>query len=172
VVADDSTTAPQAFTRAEVKAHHWRPEGLDQVAQRFGKRRSARAGRRRLQVDANLRGIGRKRAPPALLAPRVGRGWPVAEEIDRKRPVGAVAQPLQFAADRLGRQHGAGQRAQAARAADRQGQRMPLDAGHRRLDDWQLGAQQRTQGARRHQNTVPSLSIATGGRPPRSSCAT
>ena len=64
------------------------------------------------------------------------------EEVDVDRPSGALLHDLQLGAQRLGGQHGGGDRAQAAGLRDGDGHRRRARPRHRRLDDGMVDAEQ------------------------------
>ena len=83
------------------------------------------------------------RAPRAIAARAPGLGAAaVAEEVHVERPCVCARIAVSSPRMRVDREHRARQRAQAARVAHRDRQRAALHAGHRRLDDRELDAEQ------------------------------
>ena len=144
--------APDSFQQvrlrqAEVEADHRRAKFLHQRG-RFGVERqtSGPAGNAR-RVYAQFVIVGRQRFTPPSLAGRVRLGRHMAEEVEVERPLGQLAHRLQLLAQGGRREHGAGNRAEAAGLAHGGGQAMILRAGHRRLDQGQVSVEQ---GGERH----------------------
>ncbi len=128
--------------QAEVEADHLGPDLLDHRAEGLVERRPSAGGRRRAGIDAFLHVIGRERRPPAHHPRRVGGRRDMAEEVEVDRPLAARPHQGHGVPRLVGRDGGAGDRAQAARLADRQGHLRRRGIGHRRLDDREVDAEQ------------------------------
>jgi hypothetical protein len=141
------------WRKPEMKAHHRRTKLAQQVGHVGAEGVAARAGGNARRVDAELGVVRRQRGAPCGLAVGAGVRRRVAEEVDVVRFAGARADGGQLAAQGVGAQHGAGQRAECAGVAHRDGHRAALHAGHRRLDEGKFGAQKLLQ--RGHREGAP-----------------
>ena len=128
--------------QAEVEADDLRAQLLDERAEGGVERRAVAGRGRRRRVEPELAVVGREPGLPRRLAPGVGRGRAVAEEVDVDRPVGPLADDAELGAEALGVEQRAGQRAEAAGLGDRDRHVGEHRAGHRRLDDRQLDAEE------------------------------
>ena len=129
--------------QAEVEADDGRPELVEQVGGVGVERRPTRAGGDGRGVDAELAVVRRQCVAPTCIALRIDAVHLVAEEVDVERPVGAGPQRREFVPERVGRKHCGRQRADGAGIGDGDRHRAQLDAGHRRLDERQLRAEER-----------------------------
>ncbi|MNE34255.1 hypothetical protein D3C80_1279700 [compost metagenome] len=128
--------------QAEVKAHHCRLEGFDQLAAGIVERCAVGHWRRRIKVGAQLFVVGLERQLPGRIAGRVRLRWLVAEEVDVERAVAGLLERLQLGADLLQAQGCARKRAQAAGIAHGNGHGRAGGTGHGRLKDRQFDAEQ------------------------------
>ena len=144
--------APRAHVRqqlvgrqAEMKAHHRRLEFAQQFGRLAAEGHACCTGGQVARIEAELAIVRRQCVTPGRVACGVRQRVRVAEEVDVVRPAGPRPQRDQLVAQGLETQHRAGQRAEPAGVGDGDGQRAALHAGHRGLDQGQLGAEQRLQ---------------------------
>ena len=153
VVADDRIFAPQLAHAAPADRRDGRPKwklttgGLNSLEHVSASASNGDAtgppGSRSASMPSSARygaRTARHRASRSALA-----SARVAEEVDVERPPGLRSNRRQLPAHGIRVQHRARQRAEAAGVGDRDRQRAALHAGHRRLDDRRLDAQERLQ---------------------------
>jgi hypothetical protein len=127
--------------QAEMEAHDWRAELIEDVGSFSVKRHAARPGRDGGRVDAELLVVRRQLLAPARFDRFVRLRLRVAEEVHVEGLAGGGLDRRDLLAYPVGRQHRARQRAQPSciRYGDRK--RTALHARHRRLDDRQFDSQ-------------------------------
>ncbi|MNH07985.1 hypothetical protein D3C79_673890 [compost metagenome] len=126
-----------------METHHLRAQLFDQLAAVLVKRRTVGNRGGSLEVGANFCVIRFECQLPAPVAVDIRGGRLVTEKIKVQREARAsTAKRDNLGAHLLAREHGTGQGAQAAGLGHRDGQGRAAGAGHGRLEDGQLDAQQ------------------------------